>query len=190
MIVFLKEDTDTALTKHIPWHLPDGIRSHLESIRDENEKDELTKNHTTKEAWDHLIDILDMDDNKGIDIKEMKRMKNWFENHTHAIKTKQYELYGGEIMMNWVNNQLNSARLTIKQEKEADKAMGKQNAFKKPHETDRQTTVTKLDNTPTYNPATGNKQNRLKELSALKENKTIILTEEQRILASKLFIKK
>lgn len=190
MIIFLKEDTDKALTNHIPWHLPDGIRSHLESIRDNNDKNKLTKNHTTKEAWDHLVDILDMDNNKGIDIKEMKRIKNWFDKHTNATETTQYELYGGEIMMNWVNNQLTSARRVIKQQKEAEKSMGKENAFKKTHDTDRQTAVTKLNNIPTHNPSTGNKNDRLKELTALKENKTIILTEEQRNLASKLFIKK
>ena len=164
MVVFLNEDTDKALTKHIPWHLPDGIRSCLERTRDNNEKDRLTKNPTTKEAWDHLNDILDMDDGKGIDVKEMKRMKNWFDHHTNATKTKQYELYGGEVMMNWVNNQLNSARRIIKQQKEADKAMGKENSYKKQHDTDRQTKVSKLDNTPTYNPVTGEKRNRLKEL--------------------------
>lgn len=191
MIVFINEDTDKALTKHIPWHLPDGVRHHLEAIKGNNDKESLTKNKNSKEAWDHLIDILQMDDGKGIDIKEMKRIKHWFEHHTNATNTKHYELYGGEVMMNWVNNQLESARRTIKQQKEAEKAMGKSNAFKKAHDTDRQTVVTKaLDKTPTYNPSTGNKLNKLKELSALKESKTIILTDGQRNVASKLFIKK
>lgn len=188
MIHYIKEDKDKSLTNHIPWHLAPGIRSHLETIKNSNKKNSLTKNHTTKEAWDHLIDILEMDDDKGISFNEMKRLKNWFEKHQNAKKTKQYELYGGDIMYNWVNNQLNSARLKVKQKKEAEKTMGKDNAYRKTHKTDRQTNVTKLDNTPTYNPMTGNKLNRLKELSAIQESKVIIINEKQEKIIKKLFI--
>lgn len=161
------------------WFLPDGIRHHLEKIKDNNKKEELSKNHTTKEAWDHLVFILG--EERGISYNEMKRMKNWFDKNKNAVKTKQYELYGGEIMKTWVENQLNSATLIVKQHKEAQRAMGKKNAFIKAHDADRQNTVTKVDTkVPTYNPATLNKQNRLKELGDLKEQKTIIITESQR----------
>lgn len=161
------------------WFLPDGIRHHLEKVKDNNKKEELSKNHTTKEAWDHLEFILG--EEKGISYQEMKRMKNWFDKNHNATKTKQYELYGGNIMKTWVENQLNSATLWVKKHKEAQRAMGKENAFIKPHEADRQNVVSKVDTkVPTYNPATLNKQNRLKELGELKENKTIIITENQR----------
>lgn len=161
------------------WFLPDGVRHHLEKIKDNNKKEELSKNHTTKEAWDHLVFILG--EKRGISYNEMKRMKNWFDKNKNAVKTKQYELYGGEIMKTWVENQLNSATLIVKQHKEAQRAMGKKNAFIKAHDADRQNTVTKVDTkVPTYNPATLNKQNRLKELGDLKEQKTIIITESQR----------
>ena len=162
------------------WFLPDGVRHHLEKIRDDNKKEELSKNHTTKEAWDHLEFILDSE--KGIAYNEMKRIKNWFDKNYNATKTKQYELYGGNIMKTWVENQLNSATLYVKKHKEAQRAMGKENAFIKPHEADRQNTVSKVDSkVPTYNPATLNKQNRLKELSDLHENKVIVLDESQRM---------
>lgn len=182
MIHFINEDTNVNITKHIPWKLPDGIKNMLLRIKENNKDEDLGGNHDTKEAWDHLNDILKMDAEGGINVKEMKRIKHWFDKHTNATTTKQYELYGGDAMATWVNNQLTSARRTEQQRKEAERAAGKTNAFKKEHTAERSTTVTKVDNsTPTYNPMTGNKQKRLKELSALKENKkTVILTEEQR----------
>lgn len=188
MVIFLTEDSDKALTNHIPWHLPNGIRLHLEKIRDSYEHDELTKNHTTKEAWDHLNDILDMDGGKGISFHEMKRMKHWFDKHQNSDMTTQYILYGGNIMKTWVDNQLHSARLKVKQDKEALRAMGKSNAFKKEHDADRQTTVTKVDSkVPTYNPATGRKLNRLKELTDINEGKVVVLNEQQGKLISTIY---
>jgi len=180
MIHFLTEggDGNKELKTH-RWFLPDGVRHHLEKVKSDNKKDELSKNHTTKEAWDHLVFILDSE--KGISYNEMKRIKNWFDKNSNATKTKQYELYGGNVMKTWVENQLNSATLYVKKHKEAQRAMGKENAFKKPHETDRQNTVSKVDTKiPTYNPATLNKQNRLKELNGLKEQKIVIITESQK----------
>ena len=180
MVHFLTEGGDgNKELKTRRWFLPDGVRHHLEKIKDDNKKEELSKNHTTKEAWDHLVFILG--EEKGISYNEMKRIKNWFDKNYNATKTKQYELYGGNIMKTWVENQLNSATLWVKKHKEAQRAMGKENAFIKPHEADRQNTVSKVDTSvPTYNPATLNKQNRLKELEDLKEQKTIIITESQR----------
>ena len=180
MIHYITEggDGNKELKTH-RWFIPDGVRHHLEKVKENNKKEELSKNHTTKEAWDHLEFILG--EEKGISYNEMKRIKNWFDKNANATKTKQYELYGGNIMKTWVENQLNSATLYVKKHKEAQKAMGKENAFRQTHEEDKQNTVSKVDTkVPTYNPATLNKQNRLKELSGLKENRTIILTETQK----------
>lgn len=179
MIHFLTEGGDgNKELKNRRWFLPDGVRHHLEKVKDDNEKDKLSKNPTTKEAWDHLEFILG--EEKGISYNEMKRIKNWFDKNQKATKTKQYELYGGEIMKTWVDDQLSSASLIVKQHKEALKAAGKSNAFIKAHDADRQTTATKVDTkVPTYNPATQNKQNRLKELSAIKENKILVINEHQ-----------
>ena len=180
MIHYITEggDGNKELKTH-RWFIPDGVRHHLEKIKDDNKKEELSKNHTTKEAWDHLEFILG--EEKGISYQEMKRMKNWFDKNYNATKTKQYELYGGDIMKTWVENQLKSATLYVKKHKEAQRAMGKENAFIKPHEADRQNVVSKVDTkVPTYNPATLNKQNRLKELGELKEQKTVIINESQK----------
>ena len=84
-----------------------------------------------------------------------------------------------------------SARRTEQQRKEAERAAGKTNAFKKEHTVENGTTVTKVDTkTPTYNPMTGNKQKRLKELSALHETRTVILSEEQRKEIQEYLLKK
>ena len=180
MIHYITEggDGNKELKSH-RWFIPDGVRHHLEKVKENNKKEELSKNHTTKEAWDHLEFILGCE--RGISYNEMKRIKNWFDKNGNATKTKQYELYGGNIMKTWVDSQLKSATLYVKKHKEAQRAMGKENAFIKPHEADRQNTVSKVDTKiPTYNPATLNKQNRLKELGELNEQKTIIITESQR----------
>lgn len=172
--------------KNRRWFLPDGVRHCLEKARDNNEKEKLSKNHTTKEAWDHLEFVLG--EENGISYNEMKRIKNWFDKNQNATKTKQYELYGGEVMKTWVNNQLDSAELIVKQHKEAQKAMGKDNAFIKAHDADRQTTATKIDSKlPTYNPSTLNKQNKVKELSAIAETKIVRISEEQQRLLEDLY---
>ena len=181
MIRFLREDSDRELTRHIPWRLPDGIRKRLEKVLDDNSDLRTMGNQSAKEAYDHLRDILSMDDGKGISFEEMKRMKNWFENHTNSKKTKQYELYGGDVMMNWVDNQLNTARRTAEGHRKARKAAGYTNAYKKEHTADNQTTVTTVDDrTPSYNPMTNDKKNRLKELSAIREQRTVLISEEQK----------
>lgn len=189
MIRFLKEDTNTELTQHIPWRLPDGIRSHLAKTLEDNKDDNLTKNHSTKEALDHLKDILEMDKGKGISFHEMKRMKNWFDTHSNASESKQYELYGGEVMMTWVNNQLNTAREITKAHKEARDAGGLMNPYIKAHDKDRQTTVTKADkDLPTHNPKSGEKNKKWKKIAGINESKTVILSEDQKNLIQKIFI--
>lgn len=191
MIFFVNEDKNSELVNHVPWFLPDGIKKHLENIKNNNEKSELTKNHTTKEAYDHLIDILNMSNNSGIKFEEMKRIKHWFDTNQNSQNTKQYELYGGDIMKNWVNNQINSARKEAELHKQAKSLAGHENAYKKQHTKNNQTVVTRMDDkTPTYNPVTGNKQNRIKELTKINENRLIILSEKQQNELKKIFIKK
>ena len=90
-------------------------------------------------------------------------------------------------MKNWVNNALDTAVKVVKANKESDQRAGLKTREK--DERDRQTKVSKVDDkTPTYNPATLNKLNRLKELTNINE-RVIVLTEQQsRELAEKLFI--
>ena len=184
MIHFLYEGGNRDL-KDRRWVIPDGVRAHLESVMSNNKKETLTSNHTTKEAYNHLEFILGLDN--GISYNEMKRIKNWFYRNTNATKTKQYELYGGDVMKNWVNNALDTAVKVVKANKESDQRAGLKTREK--DERDRQTKVSKVDDkTPTYNPATLNKLNRLKELTNINE-RVIVLTEQQsRELVEKLFI--
>ncbi len=184
MIHFITEGGNKEL-KDRRWVIPDGVRHHLEKVKSENDKEDLTSNHTTKEAYDHLEYILGLDN--GIDYNEMKRIKNWFDKNTNSTKTKQYELYGGSIMHTWVTNALNTAIKIVKSDKES-----KQNAginTREKDERERGLSVAVDDKTPTYNPVTLNKLNRLKEISNIKENRTIIVTEEQiKEIKKKLFI--
>lgn len=184
MIHFLSEGGNREL-KGRRWVIPDGVRRHLESVLSDNKKEELTSNHATKEAYDHLEYILGLDN--GISYNEMKRIKNWFGKNGNATKTKQYELYGGETMKNWVDNALDTAARIVKSNKEADQRAGVKTRER--DERDRQTAVSKVDDkTPTYNPATLNKLNRLKELSSIDEHVIVITEEQSRKLAEKLFI--
>lgn len=184
MIHFITEGGNREL-KDRRWIIPDGVRHHLEKVKADNKKEEMTSNHTTKEAYDHLEYILSLDN--GIDYNEMKRIKNWFAKNSNATKTKQYELYGGSIMNTWVVNALNTATRNAKSNKEADQAAGIKTRDKDERDTGLKATVD--DKTPTYNPATLNKLNRLKELSNIKENRIIILTEAQtKEIREKLFI--
>ena len=184
MVHFLAEGGNREL-KDRRWVIPDGVKSHLESVLSDNKKEELTSNHTTKEAYDHLEYILGQDN--GVSYNEMKRIKNWFDKNASATKTKQYELYGGEMMKNWVNNALDTAIRIVKSNKEADQKAGVKTRDR--DERDRQTVVSKVDDkTPTYNPATLNKLNRLKELSSVNEHVIVINESQYRELAEKLFI--
>ena len=185
MIHFLTEGGNKDL-KDRRWVIPDGIRRHLEKVKDDNKKDELTSNPTTKEAYDHLEYILGLDN--GIDYNEMKRIKNWFVKNSNAQKTKQYELYGGSMMNIWVVNALNTAVRNAKSNKEADQKAGIKTRDKDERERGLKATVD--DKTPTYNPATLNKLNRLKELSNIKEGRVVVIDEKQiNEIKEKLFIK-
>lgn len=176
MIQFINEagNGNTKLKKR-SWVIPDGVRSHLEKVLKSNDKDDLSGNPATRDAYEHLEFILDSD---SISYHEMKRIKNWFSKHENSHKTKQFELYGGESMLNWVSNALDSAVKAVKTDKEFKEKLGINTRQK--DERDRQTVVSQVDDkTPTYNPATLNKLNRQKELASIDEGKVIILNEEQ-----------
>ena len=170
MIHFINEDGNKAL-KNSHWVIPQGVLNYLLAIKDNNEKENLTKNPTTKEAYDHLEFVLNSD---SLTYQEMKRIKNWFDKNANAKKTKQYELYGGDIMNIWVNNALTTARVNAKNNKEIKQFFGINDRTK--DERDSQLSISKVND---YNPETFTKTSKLKELTNLLEQKTIILTEKQ-----------
>lgn len=162
----IAEDTDRRIVNHVPWRLPKGIRRRIEAAVREHGEEASSSVPSVKEAYDHAVYVLGADDGAGIGIQEMKRMKHWFE--THAMRGTEFDLYGGMAMMHWVDMQLEEARNAARREKEAARAAGASNAFKREHDCDRQTSpALQDDRVMTYNPATAEKRNALKELTRL-----------------------
>ena len=69
-----------------------------------------------------------------ISYKQLKRIKNFFDNFKGNHKDPEYILNGGVIMRNWVNDELRKMRDTIKNNKQNKMDTGMQNQFIKPHE--------------------------------------------------------
>lgn len=109
--------------------LPKGIRNHLYNTLHDYSGDK------TVDGYKRLNNVLNMN---TISYQEMKRIKNFFDNYKGTPKSTEFILNGGEPMMNWVNNTLNTATTAIKDFKQAKKNSGISNAFIKPHEKQRQ----------------------------------------------------
>jgi hypothetical protein len=109
--------------------LANGIRKHLHNTLVNYTGDK------TIEGYKRLNNVLNMD---SISYHEMKRIKNFFDNYKGSPKSSEFILNGGEPMMNWVNNTLNTATKAIHDFKQAKKEAGINNAFIKPHEKQRQ----------------------------------------------------
>lgn len=137
MIHFINEDGNSDL-KGKRFHVPDGILSHLKATFDQYNGDKSI------EGYKRLGNMIDMGENHGgIAYNEMKRVKSWFDNHPYSADTAEYTLNGGNIMRNWIDSTLGHATNVIKAGKQALKDAGVDNAFRKPHEKDRQTKPSK-----------------------------------------------
>ena len=71
---------------------------------------------------------------KFISYKQLKRIKNFFDNFKGNHKEGSFVLNGGVQMKNWVNNELRKMRETLKVTKDNKKETGMTNQFIKPHE--------------------------------------------------------
>ena len=109
--------------------LAKGIKKHLRNTLDNYTGDK------TVDGYKRLNNVLEMD---SISYHEMKRIKNFFDNYKGTPKSTEFILNGGEPMMNWVNNTLNTATKAVRDFKQAKKDAGINNAFIKPHEKQRQ----------------------------------------------------
>ncbi len=69
-----------------------------------------------------------------IDYKQLKRIKNFFDNYKGKHTDAPFILNGGFEMKNWVNNELRKMREFGKMTKTNKMNTGMQNAFIKPHE--------------------------------------------------------
>ena len=127
MIHFLFEGNRELLNRK--FVIPKGIRSYLTGILNSYTGDKNV------EGYKRLNNILEMD---SISYNEMKRIKNFFDNYKGTQYSAEYTLNGGEPMMNWVNNTLNTATSAIEGFKKAKKDAGMKNAYIRPHEKQRQ----------------------------------------------------
>ena len=69
-----------------------------------------------------------------IDYRQLKRIKNFFDNFKGNQNEPSFILNGGVVMKNWVNNELRKMRDDIKTTKTNKMNVGMQNQFIKPHE--------------------------------------------------------
>jgi hypothetical protein len=71
---------------------------------------------------------------KTIDYKQLKRIKNFFDNFQGNQEDTPFVLNGGFEMKNWVNDQLRRMRDGIYNTKKNKMETGMENQFNKPHE--------------------------------------------------------
>jgi len=69
-----------------------------------------------------------------IEYKQLKRIKNFFDNFNGNHKEAPFILNGGVVMKNWVENELRKMRNYEKMTKTNKMNAGMQNQFLKPHE--------------------------------------------------------
>ena len=172
MIHFLFEGGNSDLKgRYFP--LGKNIRKHLESVLAsyDGNKDEM--------GYKRLNNLLQMQ--PGISYAELKRIKNFFDNYNGTNKSTEYILNGGDFMKLWVDNTLNTATSAVENWKEAQKEAGVQNAYRKPHEKDRQTKVQKpkVAKVKTANVVKGVHNNTAVQYESKKHGRTVYLTEEQ-----------
>ncbi len=71
---------------------------------------------------------------KFIDYKQLKRIKNFFDNFKGNQNEPSFILNGGAVIKNWVNDELRKMRDYTKNTKTNKMNAGMQNQFIKPHE--------------------------------------------------------
>ena len=73
---------------------------------------------------------------KMIEYKQMKRMKNWFDNFEGDHNDIEYRLNGGKTTHNWVESTLNKETQAVKAPKKIKSETGLSNQFLKQHNKD------------------------------------------------------
>lgn len=76
----------------------------------------------------------ELQDKEFIDYKQLKRIKNFFDNFSGNQEDDSFVLNGGVEMKNWVNNELRRMREFGKMTKRNKMDTGMQNAFLDPHQ--------------------------------------------------------
>lgn len=106
------------------FSLPEEILSSLRKVF------EKYNSHKDSSGYKRLKNILLT---KEIGYAQMKRIKNYFDTYNGNETDVEYFLNGGNILKNWVNDQLRGERDKIDHEKEVRKNNGEINQYRKPH---------------------------------------------------------
>jgi hypothetical protein len=105
---------------------PEHLRKHLKicfyKVKDFNENDEGYKRNK------------ELQNKNYITYKQLKRIKNFFDNFKGSDKEPSFVLNGGFPMKNWVNYELDFMRRNPEAVKKNKMETGMQNQFIKPHE--------------------------------------------------------
>ena len=96
-------------------------------------KKEDIENNKPTEGYKRAKGILE---NKKIEYKQMKRIKNWFDDYEGKHDDIEYRLNGGKTMNNWVESTLKKETESIKAPKKIKSETGLANQFIKQHEKD------------------------------------------------------
>ena len=111
-------DKEIEFPKELKLHM----KKSLSQLKDVDENEEGFKRNK------------ELQDKNTISYKQLKRIKNFFDNFKGSHKDKSFILNGGVPMKNWVNNELRKMRENPKMTKRNKMDTGMQNQFIKPHE--------------------------------------------------------
>jgi hypothetical protein len=104
------------------WDIHTELLNHLNKIFNAYKGDQ------TIEGYQRLRNLINK---KEISYEQMKRIKNFFDNHEGGINDTTYLLNGGSKMKNWVDACLSDARQDIKGKKQSMMNIGMLNQFQK-----------------------------------------------------------
>lgn len=105
-----------------PKELRNHLKKSLSSLKDVNKNEEGYKRNN------------ELQNQETMTYKQLKRIKNFFDNFKGNHEDTNFILNGGTTMKNWVNNELRKLREYPKMTKKNKMETGMQNQFIKSHE--------------------------------------------------------
>jgi hypothetical protein len=105
-----------------PKDKQEHMKKSFASVKDADENSEGFKRNKELQSKNYIT------------YKQLKRIKNFFDNFKGNHNEQSFILNGGVLMKNWVNDQLRKMREGLKMTKTNKMNTGMQNQFIKPHE--------------------------------------------------------
>lgn len=165
-MVIINEENRDLKGKLFP--IPKGVKEHLRKTLSEYEGKDGDKNN---DGYDRLVFLCDQE---RITMEELKRIKNFFDNYKGTDQSDDYILNGGKAMGDWVNRILKVATDSSKNQKEAEEAVGigdkKENSS---------VSTPKVQKLSLDKMQTKSLSNSIRKNSAVREGKTIYITNKQ-----------